>query len=220
MKIALLAIPVILFCVTACGINEAEVTIIENREIGTNYEPEPIVINEPPLEENETSLYYEYRARISTGLNNFANLITIDEDIDPEPQLIIESRTILGLSEQGGELTRFTTLDGNVFRYTLQSFGEWGQSIASYYYFDDGLEYVQRLSASYADKAFRVGNRFDILQYQLINIIVEDGEFFLIDDVFKQAEKFSPEGCIQIFSLETLDYFFENYEDEFRGYVN
>jgi hypothetical protein len=198
MSVKLKMVLIILFCVTvtACG-------------GGGIKEAEPVEITEPPQQEK----YYEYRARILDGLIRFSSLITVD-DINPEPQLIIESRTVLGLSEQGGELTRFMMLDGEVVRYTFRAFGERGQSIEIYYFFDEGLQYIQRLRANYADTSFRAENRFDILQYQLASIIIDGDTAFIIDDALMQIEEFYIEVCFGIFSLETLNYFFENHEEE------
>ena len=105
-------------------------------------------------QDERAKLYQDYAGRVRDGLSTFQQMINSNEEFGSVSTLVIESRVIIGASTEGGELTRFMTPDGRIVRYTFQILGETGRAMESYYYFDDGLVYIQVLDMRYADWNF------------------------------------------------------------------
>jgi len=154
----------------------------------------------------DDDLYYYYSGKINTGLAEFRGLINSSEDFGPVSTLNIEYRTVLGISTEGARFTRFMTPGGRVVRYTLFVFGETFRAEENYYFFSDGLIYIQSLRMNYADWNFSIANRFDILQYSLNSIVVDGAKAFLIDDSLKQIIKTEE---IHFFTLDELNNLFD-----------
>ena len=162
----------------------------------------------------ELALYQNYSVKISKGLAEFRSLIHTfeEEDTRPAPPLIIESKSITGRSTQGGELTRFMTPEGKIVRYTFEIFGETGKGINNYYYFNNGLIYVQIFRMEYADWNFYGSkNRYDILQYFLESYIIDKGKIIAIDDTLNVARQIESDKAIT--SIDKLNDYFANGED-------
>jgi hypothetical protein len=161
------------------------------------------------VHDNASKQYEEYAESIENGLNQFRNLVVTLDEFAPAIPLNIESRQVIGLSTQGGEITRFSTTEGQTVRYTYSSLGETGKVVSNYYYFDDGLVYIQKLSSEYADWNFgNPDNRNDILDYTLDNYVIDGEQIFRVDDNQKLVQ--AMESDIEIISLEKFDDYFEN----------
>ena len=177
---------------------------------GLDSEIETNIQTKTPTEDDGSELYQKYSMSILEGLNNFRRLINSSEDFGPISTLNIERRKIIGASTEGGTLTRFMTLEGKLIRYTYEYLGETGKGISNFYYFDDGLIYVQEMRMDYADWAFASpNNRYDILNYSLNNYIIDDEKVIIIDDTFMQAKE--ADGNINVFTSLRLDDYFYNY---------
>jgi hypothetical protein len=177
-------------------------------QIAAMDENENAATNEAELtDETGAESYDEYSVRILYGLGQFRNLISHDIYLNPEPALVIESRSVFGLHTEGGILTRFMTHDGEIVRYTFEIFGETGRAVHNHYFFDDGLIYVQQLQTDYADWRFSTQNRFDTLQYTLTSYVIDGENTFIIDDNFRQIKSAGNEN---IYSADMLSYFFYN----------
>ena len=162
---------------------------------------------------NAPLLYQEYSLRVNQGLDHFRQLINSDEYSGSISALTIESRRIIGISSEGGTLTRFMTPTGEIIRYTVEQFGETGKKVSNVYVFDDGLIYVQELSMNYADWAFASpNNRFDILDYSLNSYVIDGEKTVILDDVFLQAKE--DESGKKVVSLDELDDYFNKYDEE------
>jgi len=157
---------------------------------------------------SNTKLYQEYSERISHGLKEFRQLISSNEEAASESALTIEIKSVSDLTTEGALLTRFTTSEGKVVRYTFELYGKTGKAVQNYHYFDDGLTYLQHLRMDYADMFFsRPDNRHDILKYTLENYLIVDEKTFLLDDANMEVTEASESRAIV--SFDRLNSYFE-----------
>jgi len=208
-----------LFCIAilfaSCGSNSNEtkdISSISNNESVMNSESasnnESITNSESAsgIEKNDNNpneAYNKYSGKISAGLNNFRTLSATSKDEDVNSStLIVEEKTVLGISTEGAKLTRFMTPQNKIVRYTIDAYGETGKSISNYYFIDDGLVYVQQLHMDYADWNFVTNERFDILKYELTDYLTDGTKTFMIDDANKKAIEAED---VKLYSLEELN---------------
>jgi hypothetical protein len=160
-----------------------------------------------PKAQQADELYDLYFNRIQDGLTEFRKLINSSEDFGPVSTLDIEYRTVFGISTEGARFTRFMTPEDRIVRYTLHIFGETFRAEENYYFFSDGLIYIQSLRMDYADWSFSIDNRWDILQYTLESYVVDDTKIFYMNDLLKQATE---PGKIHFYTLDELNDLFND----------
>lgn len=62
-------------------------------------------------------------------------------------EMNIETRRVIGLSAEGGEMTRYEDESGKLFRYQLTFYGEMGRIESDFYFVDDLIYYSSLLEA-------------------------------------------------------------------------
>ena len=118
---------ILLFLLSSCG---GGITKNDQSNNPPSVEQETLEKRDTPSELIELDESYNYYiSRINNGLLEFRDLVY---NLDYST-LIIENRSVWGISTEGAQLTRFMTSESNVLRYTFDVFGEGGRTAQNYF---------------------------------------------------------------------------------------
>ena len=119
-------------------------------------------------------------AQISTFMSQYRSSVYYDE---PTDSFVINikgsTRDLVGLSTEGGTITRYTDKGGKIYRYRLVLYGETGR-MESNYFFTSHFIYYTSLEEDYCVPPIIIGET-DILEQTLTEGILIDGVCYRYD---------------------------------------
>lgn len=165
-------------------------------------------INSTLSTESNDGFYEKIRAYMSRFEKNSTSPVTDEDFINGG--IKIDTRLLMDMSAEGGEIARYEDGEGRLIRYRLKFYGETGRSERSYYFIDDFVYYTELLE-EYRTPINVDAADTEILLTTMTEGIIIDGVCYRYDP--EQDDILKSDILTDAYTLEELNSFYESAEN-------